>query len=144
MADCVRIGIRQAAGGERLRQQSRTDGRASGDPRKQGLVGAPIEILANYRGDLSGKDSWKVGGTRFFVVTVTKGEAQAGAVFEAADGRRFILRPATTRHQADALVAAAGPGTTVFAIRPYWGMPAKEWIAADPEFWKPNPMTRSK
>lgn len=112
--------------------------------RKQGLVGAPIDILANYRRDLSGKDSWKVGGTRFFVVTVTKGEAQAGAVFEAADGMRFILRPATTRRQADALVAAAGPGTTVFAIRPYWGMPAKDWIAADPEFWKPNPMARSK
>jgi hypothetical protein len=113
--------------------------------RKQGLVGAPVDILANYRRDLSEKDSWKVGGTRFFVVTVTKREAQAaGAVFEAADGTRFILRPATTRRQADALVAAAGPGTTVFAIRPYWGMPAKEWIAADPEFWKPNPMARSK
>jgi hypothetical protein len=75
---------------------------------KQGLVGAPIDILANYRRDLSEKDSWKVGGTRFFVVTVTKGEAQPDAVFEAADGTRFVLRPATTRRQADALVAAAG------------------------------------
>jgi hypothetical protein len=112
--------------------------------RKQGLVGVPIDILANYRRDLSEKDSWKVEATRFFVVTVTKGEAQPGALFEAADGTCFVLRPATTRRQSDALVAAAGPGTTVFAIRPYWGMPAKEWIAADPEFWKPNSTARSK
>ncbi len=112
--------------------------------RKQSLVGAPIDILANYRRDLSEKDSWKVGGTRFFVVTVTKGEAQPGAVFEAADGTRFVLRPATMRCQADALAVTAEPGTRIFAVRPYWGMPAKDWIASDPEFWKPNPMAKSK
>src|SRR5260370_8756404 len=49
--------------------------------RKQSLVGAPIDILANYRRDLSEKDSWKVGGTRFFVVTVTKRAAQPGPAF---------------------------------------------------------------
>ncbi len=113
--------------------------------RKQGLVGAPIDILANYRRDLSGKASWKVGGTRFFVVTVTKGDPRApGAVFEAPDGTRFILRPAATRRQADALAAAAGPRTRIFAVRPYWGMPTKDWIAADPQFWKANPMARPK
>jgi hypothetical protein len=113
--------------------------------RKQGLVGAPIDILANYRRDLSGKAAWKVRGTRFLVVTVTKGDPRApGTVFEAPDGTLFILRPAATRPQADALAATAGPGTRVFAVRPYWGMPAKDWIAADPEFWKPNPMARSK
>ena len=113
--------------------------------RKQGLVGARLDILANYQPELSGKASWKVGGTRFFVVTVTKGYPQAaGAVFEDRDGMRFILRPAVTRRQADALAAGAGSGTTVFAVRPYWGMPEKDWIAADPEFWKPNPMARLK
>jgi len=114
--------------------------------RKQGLVGTPIDILANYRADPSRNASWKVGGTRFFVVTVTNGDPPvAGAVFAAPDGTRFIFRPAGTRHEADMLAAEAGPKTTtVFAVRPYWGMPAKDWIAADPEFWKPNPMARSK
>src|SRR5258708_31075074 len=87
--------------------------------RKQGLVGAAIDILANYRRDLSEKDSWKVGGTRFFVVTVTKGEAQPGAVFEAADGTRFVLRP-------------AGPAASRFALRPPCGRPARAWVGAAP------------
>lgn len=47
--------------------------------RKRGLVGAPIAILANYRRDLSGKAAWKVRGTRFLVVTVTKGDPRARA-----------------------------------------------------------------
>ena len=114
--------------------------------RKQGLVGTPIDILANYRGDLSGQASWKIGGTRFFVVTVTNGDLPvAGAVFEAPDGALFIFRPARSRHEADSLAAEASPGTTTipFEVRPYWGMPAKDWIAADPEFWKPNPMAIS-
>lgn len=25
-------------------------------------------------------------------------------------------------------------------MRPYWGMPVEAWTAADPEFWKANPM----
>jgi hypothetical protein len=114
--------------------------------RKHGLVGAPIDILANYRRDLSGKASWKVGGTRFFVVTVTNGDPPAaGAVFEAPDGTRFVFRAAGTRHEADILASDASPETTTtFAVRPYWGMPAKDWIAADPEFWKPNPAARSR
>jgi hypothetical protein len=38
--------------------------------------------------------------------------------------------------------ATSEPDTTLFAVRPYWGMPAQEWIAADPEFWKLSPMAR--
>jgi hypothetical protein len=112
--------------------------------RKRGLVEAPIDTLANYRRDLSGKDSWKVGGTRFFVVMVTKGDPPVGgAVFEAPDGTRFIFGPTRTRHEADMLATEwSSKATTTFAVRPYWGMPANDWIAADPEFWKPNPMAR--
>src|SRR5713226_6861340 len=113
--------------------------------RREGLTGTPVDIFANYRADLSRGAPWKLAGARFFVVTVTRRDPKIeGSVFEAPDGDRFIMRPVTTRHQADVLAAAAGPETTVFAVRPYWGMPAKEWIAVDPEFWKPNPMTRAK
>jgi hypothetical protein len=111
--------------------------------RKLGLVGpATIDILAGYRSDLSDSRFWRIRGTRFFVVTVTKGILPiAGAVFEAADGTRFVFRPASTREEADRLAGDVAPqATTIFAVRPYWGMPAKEWIAADPDFWSPNPM----
>jgi hypothetical protein len=60
-------------------------------------------------------------------------------------GTRFIFRAAGTRHEADILASEASPETTTaFAVRPYWGMPAKDWIAADPEFWQPNPVARSR
>jgi hypothetical protein len=111
--------------------------------RRAGVIGTSVDLFADYRADLSGGAEWKVAGARFFVVTVTKDAPRAaGSVFEAPDGTRFIFRSARTRQDADAIATAAGSETTVFAIRPYWGMPAKEWVAADPEFWKPNPMAR--
>jgi hypothetical protein len=115
--------------------------------RKEGLVEAPIDILATYRSDLTGGASWRIRGTRFFVVTVANRDPPvAGAVFEAPDGTLFIFRSARSRHEADNMSAEASPsGPTIpFAVRPYWGMPAKDWIAADPEFWKPNPMAGSR
>ena len=66
-----------------------------------------------------------------------------GAVFEASDGTRFIFRSAGTRQEAENLAAEASPPTTTtFAVRPHWGMPATDWMAADPEFWQPNPMAK--
>ena len=109
--------------------------------RKRDLVGPPTDILATWRGDLGRETSWTLHGTRFLVVTVTKGDpAVAGAVFEAPDGTRFVFRAARTREEADRLAGEPSGDTTVLAVRPYLGMPAKDWIAADPEFWKPNPM----
>ena len=64
-------------------------------------------------------------------------------MFEAPDGPRFVFRPAGTRAEADALAAREPVGARIFAVRPYWGMPAKEWVAADPEFWKENPAALS-
>src|SRR5262245_34266721 len=109
--------------------------------RKLGLVEpASIDILAAYRADLSDSQVWRIRGVRFFVVTVTKGVLPiAAAVFDAADGTRFAFRPASTREEADRVAADVAPHpTTTFAVRPYWGMPAKEWIDADPDFWRPN------
>jgi len=113
--------------------------------RKEGLTESPVNVYASYRADLSRGVPWKVAGGRFFVVTVTEGDPRAeGPVFEAPDGTRFAFRPVATHRQADAAAAAAGPGTRIFAVRPYWGMPAREWIAADPVFWKANPTARAR
>ena len=110
--------------------------------RKAGLVGTPVDVIANHRADLS-RGGLRVAGARFFVVTMTTGDPGiGGAAFEAADGMRFILRAFGARQEAEASAVASSPDTRVFAVRPYWGMPAREWIAADPEFWEPSPMAR--
>ena len=111
--------------------------------RKEGLTETPVNVYATYRAELSRGASWKVAGARFFVVTISAGDSRMeGAVFEAPDGTRFVFRPFATRPPAHAVAAAAGRDTRVFAVRPCWGMPAPEWIAADPVFWKANPMAR--
>jgi hypothetical protein len=63
-------------------------------------------------------------------------------VFEAPDGMLHALRPARTAADAERLAAEAGNAAIVFAVRPYWGLPAREWIAADPEFWAVSPSAR--
>ena len=109
--------------------------------RREGLTGAPVDLLTTYRADLSRGAVWQPAGARFVVATVTREDRQGGgAVFEAPDGARYVMKPVRTRGEADIEAAAADSQTTIFAVRPYWGMPAKEWIAADPEFWKESPM----
>ena len=68
------------------------------------------------------------------VIAVTRDKpATDGTVFETADGTRFVMRAARTADEAE---SKTRDGAQIFAVRPYWSMPAKEWIAADPEFWK--------
>jgi hypothetical protein len=112
--------------------------------RRQDLVGTPIDVLARRRPGSSERAAWRLAGARFFVVDVTRGEPPTwGTVFEAPDGTNYILRPVRTAREAERLGGDAGGGARVFAVRPYWGMPAKEWIAADREFWRVNPAAAS-
>lgn len=107
--------------------------------RKADLISTSSELVAHYRRELSRGSPWKVGQGRYLVITVTKATVSSeGTVFEADDGTRFVITPAHTREEADAKRAAAGPDTNVFAVRPDLSMPAEEWRAADPEFWRAN------
>ncbi len=111
--------------------------------RKAGLVGTPVDVIATYRPEMS-RAAWKLAGARFVVVTMTTGDPDVeGAVFATADGTSFIFRAFAAGQDAEACVIQSGPDTRLFAVRPYWGMPAPEWIAADPEFWKPNARARA-
>jgi len=113
--------------------------------RKKALTRQPITFLTRYREDLSNPASWKMSGTRFFVVRVTKEKSPSGhSVFEAPDGRRFVFAPAASRQEANRQAKLAGPGAQVLAVQPRWSLPAATWIAADPEFWKSNPMAHGK
>ena len=108
--------------------------------RREGLLSTDVECFADYRADLSRSGAWKVAGVRLFAVTVTRREpSKTGAAFQAPDGTCFVFRALESRDQAGALAAPVDSNTTIFAVRPYWGLPAKEWIDADPVFWKANP-----
>ena len=63
--------------------------------RKQGLISAPREVLANYRPDLSHGAPWSLGRGRFLAISVTKSNRKfEGTVFETPDGMRLIFTPA--------------------------------------------------
>ena len=105
--------------------------------RKAGLVSTPIEVFAKYRQRSGGDEPWTMGMGRFLVITVTKASGRTdGTTFETAEGAKFIVLPADKREVADAKAVAIGAETRVFAVRPYWSNPAKEWISADPGFWR--------
>ena len=110
---------------------------ASIGTRRKDVIATEVDIFASYRSDLSRSAPWTIAGARFFVVTVTTEDHHiAGSVFEAPDGMRFVFKATRTRGEANAGAARSQPQTAVFAVRPYWGMPAQEWIDADPDFWE--------
>jgi hypothetical protein len=109
-----------------------------------------VNVFAEYRQSLSHGAPWIVGEGRFLVITVIKSAVSTrsnpvvgGSAFEADDGTWFIFSAARTRQEADARAGAAGSQTRVFAVRPYWSLPAKDWIAMDPSFWGRSPAVRS-
>src|SRR5207249_3909335 len=113
--------------------------------RKRQVTGPFLSTYAIYRPDISRGAAWSVAGARFLAIVTTRQAVQAdGSVFEAADGMRFAMKPGRTRGDADADARELGHDARVFAVRPYWGLPAAEWIAADPDFWKENPIAWCK
>lgn len=105
--------------------------------RKDALVLQPLNVFGNYRPDLSRGAPWTVGLGRFLVIAVTKGTPKIdGTVFETNAEIWFVVTPAQTRQEAESKAAATGPDANIFAVRPYWSYPAKDWVAADPQFWR--------
>ena len=111
--------------------------------RKASFILEPVEMFARCRRELNSGTPWDMGRGRFLVIAVTKAEREV-------DGRCLRLqteqslccsRPARVKRLL-AKAAAAGSEARVFAVRPYWSMPASEWVAADPDFWEPNRATK--
>jgi hypothetical protein len=111
--------------------------------RKETLIGTPIQGFGVYRPDLSRGPAWSVAGARFMLVSVTRTHKPAeGSVWELPDSTLYVFRPLATAQQAKAL--AARLHARVFAVRPNWSMPAPEWVAADPEFWRLAPVPKRR
>lgn len=119
--------------------------------RKKPLSSAEdVNVFAKYQQSLSRGAPWSLGQGRFLVITVTKRDLAAksnlvidGTAFEVDNGTLFIFSAARTRQEAEARAAAAGPEAHVFAVRTYWSLPAKDWTAMDPSFWKGRPTATS-
>jgi hypothetical protein len=104
--------------------------------RREGLLDIDIDVFAHYRPELTRGGPWNIAGARFVTVTIaTRDDLPEGAVFEANDGTRYVFAPVATEQDARAAAGRGGEDAIVFAVRPWWGMPARDWIAADPEFW---------
>jgi hypothetical protein len=111
--------------------------------RKAPLVGTPIKGFAVYRPDLSRGPAWSVAGARFMLVIITRSrQPSEGSVWEIADSTLYVFRPARTRQEAEAL--SREQRARIFAVRPNWSMPAPEWVAADPAFWRFAPAPRPR
>jgi hypothetical protein len=114
-------------------------------PEKKELTYEGTNVFAAFRSDLSDRSCWRIGGARFFAAAMTGADGKpGGCVFAAPDGTRFAFTPASTRADARRKAATMGPDAKVFAVRPSWSLPEGAWIAADPRFWKTNPMASDK
>jgi hypothetical protein len=104
--------------------------------RKAAAIGKVVEVAAKYRPDLTHGAPWIVGHGRLAVIAISRDPpAGRGTVFEGADGAFYAISPARSRKQADRL-AASTPGATVVEARPLFSFPAKDWVDADPGFWR--------
>jgi hypothetical protein len=110
--------------------------------RKAALIGTPVQGFAVYRRDLSRGPAWSLAGARFIVITVMRAfQAAEGSAWMMADSTLYILRPVRTYHDAEILVSHTK--ARIFAVRPNWSMPARAWVAADPEFWRARPVPKN-
>lgn len=104
--------------------------------KKAPLTLAPVDTIAFLRQDVSVGRPWTLGIGRFLVVAVTTGESSmSGTVFETDAGVRYVIIAAQTLDAAREACRAAATARAL-AVRAAWSFPAREWIAADPEFWQ--------
>jgi hypothetical protein len=105
--------------------------------RKADLILVPLESRAIFRQDLTRGSPWCLGEGRFLAIAVTKsGRDLEGTVFEASDGTHLVVAAAQSQEEASVQARAAGAEARVFAVRPAMSMPARDWIARDPDFWQ--------
>jgi len=111
--------------------------------RKEDFRESITSTMMEFRRDLS-TSTLRIDGARFLIITAAQDKRTAiGAVFQATDGRRFVIASAGERGVAEDLGAQIGPEATMLAVHPPWSFPDEAWIAADPGFWRSGLVARS-
>lgn len=145
MATTRRRGVNLAAASLTVITAAALSVRCPGTGKARGMVEhrspRPVGSLARYQPDLSRGVTSDQAGARFVVTTKRAVVAEVdAAVFEDSDGTFLTLWSTRSREEAETVARTAGPEARLFAARPSWGMPARVWVSADPQFWKTNPM----
>jgi hypothetical protein len=65
-------------------------------------------------------------------------------MFQAADGKQFVIASVNNRAAAEDLAQQFGSGAIIVAVQPQWSFPAESWIDADPELWRSNLVARGR
>ena len=113
--------------------------------RKEDFREAVSTIRTTYRPDASSQPGVTIAGTRFLVVSATRGhDASPGSVFESDDGAWFRIASVPTRDVAAKIAVEFGSGAMILAVQPQWSFPDEAWIRADPGFWKSHPAARRR
>jgi hypothetical protein len=113
--------------------------------RKEDFREAFSSTMTEYRGDLSSGSVLRIAGARFLVIHTTQdGRAVTGPVFQAADGKQFVIASVNNRAAAEDLAQQFGSGAIIVAVQPQWSFPAESWIDADPELWRSNLVARGR
>jgi hypothetical protein len=111
--------------------------------RKQGVTAPPVDLVLRLNRSPTSEPGLTIAGARFFVgMTGTHEPPASASVYESPGGDRLMLSPVSDADDGAAVAQAWGRSARLLAVRPYWGMPALEWITADPEFWSANPVAR--
>jgi hypothetical protein len=93
-------------------------------------------VIDAYRGNARLMEALTGNGRRKAALTTSSTTRTfLGTVFETPDGMRFDVRAAATLADAEA-ARIADPQSRVLVVRTSWSVPAAEWIAADPAFWR--------
>ncbi len=109
--------------------------------RKSRHTGPITDKVSRYRPDL-GEARWDPQRARYVVVTFGDAAiATGGPVFEEPDGARFAVRFVIALEDAKRF---SSNGATILALRPSWGLPARELIDADHDFWSANPVVSQR
>src|SRR5262249_40052897 len=106
--------------------------------RKAKRTGHVVDQLWRHRPDLGGTAYADLLGARYAVVSCDEAALDGGGpVFENADGAYFAVQFFGTLAEAQ---QHARHGATLLAVHPSWGLPARDWIDADRDFWSVNPL----
>jgi hypothetical protein len=106
--------------------------------RKQDFREALTSDLLAYRADLSHGASLQLAGARFLILSAPPDDVSSpAAVFESGGGDRLAVRAAGADDSIGELTARLGATALILAVQPRWSFPADDWVAADPDFWRP-------
>jgi hypothetical protein len=108
--------------------------------RKRALATTTLDVVVTAKPEVSDGMPWTLRGARAVIFCgAAEDQLVAGAAFEDADQRRYYFASFASRHQAEAARTARPSTAQILTIAPRWGLPAEEWIEAEPALWAANP-----